>query len=465
VTSERRLLMDDRLRRTNRWVPLLLAAFAGGAWWAGPYFEPAGRAMTTSMGIALLAGPQVALQYVPRCLWYLPLSHRDIWRANWLVSTVGVTLLTTLAKLLALLVPASEAGSLPPGSIALSALYDFAATGIGCSLIVIATRPKPLRRALHAPWAIAKSAAEFTLPVIGMALFYVPAWVGVVPPGRWSELGLASSVILAALVGLAIATWFHVPTPLTPANRLAPPENRAKATPRVVRAPRVTGIARLLIREAGWAFAIAGSFAAAGVLIVLVLARVGRDQRFLMQFLRDALHVADVGGASAGDMGYVAFNLLIWYALFASAMATRFPLILRHLRALPVKAARLNALLVAWPALIWVTAWAGGTLLHYVALGHRPVRPHAPAIAALIGICALVQAISLRFSTVTRLMVFASAAGLVPFAGLIPGPPPTILIVLGAACLIAAAVVNHSALATSGTYRALPLPIGSSLSR
>ena len=274
----------------------------------------------------------MALLYFPRCLWYLPASRRDIWRANWLVSTIAVTLLTTGAKLLALLAPASEAGSLPIGSVALSALFDFGATGVGCGLIIVATFPRPSRRAWHSVWAIGKGIAEFTLPVIAMAMFYVPAWAGLVPPGRWSDLTPGSGALLAALVALAVATWFHVPTPLTPANRLAQPGTTAAPAPRALQASGLTGIPRLLVREAGWTFAIGGGLAAGGGLIVLILSGVAQDQGYLAQFLQDALRVADGGHVSARDAGFVVFNLLIWYSVFTATLAARFPLMLRHLR-------------------------------------------------------------------------------------------------------------------------------------
>ena len=457
-----RLLIADRLRRTSPWVILFVAAFAGGMWWAGPSFEQPGRALTTSMAIVLMGGPLTTLWFIPRNVWYLPVSRRDIWRANWLVAVVGLILLMTAAKVIAWLVPATDAGRLPIASVALSALFDFAAAGAGCGLVLMATRPRPSGQHRHTAWAIAKGVAEFTLPVCGLAVMYLPGWTGWLPPARWSEVTPATGVLLMVAVGFTITTWFHVPTPLTPSNRLAPPDEAAKTRSRV-RASTLSGMPRLLIREAAWVFAIAGSLAVGGALIVMVMAGVVQDRSFLRQFLHDALRIADSGGVSRNDVGYVAFNLLIWYALFASATATRFPLMLRHLRVLPFSVTRLNALLVAWPALIWITAWVVGTGLYYAVVGHAPTRPHVPTIVALTGICALVQAISLRFSTVTRLMNFATGAGLVPFAGLINAPPPAILTLFGVATLAAAAAINRSALARNSTYKAAPLPIGTAL--
>lgn len=460
MTPGVRLLIADRLRRMNRWMPACIAVFAGFMWWIGPGLQNPGRTMTGSMGIVLMAGPQVMLQFIPRCLWYLPVSRRDIWRAHWLIITVGVTILMAFAKLVTSAVPPPEGTSPGLGSLLLSTVYDFAAAGFGCALVVIATRPRPSGRTPQRGWAITKATAEATLPVFGLAMFYVPSWTGVTPPAQWSELTPVSGAVLAAFVALAIATWFHVPIPATPANRLTSAAVTTSAPSGAVRDSRFTGLPRLLIREAAWVLGIAGSLALGGALIVLIMAGVAQDQGYLRQFLQDALRVADRGAVSRREIGYVAFNLLLSYALFASAMATRFPLMLRHLRTLPLGAVKLNVLLVCWPAVIWVTAWTLGTALHYVVIGHLPTRPHSLTVAALIGVCALAQAISLRLSTVTRLTNFATVAGLIPFAGLVAAPSLAILALIAAVSLTGAVALNRSALARGATYQALPLPIG-----
>src|SRR4051812_30845897 len=78
-----RLLIADRLRRTNWWAVLFFAASAGVMWWAGTYFDRPSRAIATSMAIALQFGPLMTLRYVPRPLWYLPAARRDVWRSMW----------------------------------------------------------------------------------------------------------------------------------------------------------------------------------------------------------------------------------------------------------------------------------------------------------------------------------------------------------------------------------------------
>src|SRR6185369_13013745 len=79
VTPAMRLLLADRVRRTNRWVLLFFAAFAGGMWWAAGYSAQPSRALAASMGIAVQLGSFMTLLLIPRALWYLPVSRRDVW--------------------------------------------------------------------------------------------------------------------------------------------------------------------------------------------------------------------------------------------------------------------------------------------------------------------------------------------------------------------------------------------------
>jgi hypothetical protein len=209
----------------------------------------------------------------------------------------------------------------------------------------------------------------------------------------------------------------------------------------------------LLVRETGWTLAIGGSLTLAGVLVVLVISRVAHSERELVDLLRQAVRVADAGTSAPHEMGVVAFNLMVWYGLFTAAMAPRFSVIMRHLRVLPIGAARLNALLVGWPTFIWLVAWASGSALHYVVLGHAPTRAHAPSVVAIIGMCALAQAATLRAPILTRLMVFCTAAGSLPLIGLITPRGPVVLGAVGLGCLTAAVALNHVALWRSTTYR------------
>lgn len=451
-----RLLVVDRVHRMNRGLVLFFAVFAGAMWWAaGLLGQP--RAFAASMAIAFQLGPLLTLRVIPRSLWYLPVSHRDVWRSGWLISTLGVTALTTTAKLVAVLVPWGP-GTPGIASIALSAIFDLASTGVGCALVVLAMHPRPVSRALHLPWIIGWHLSQLSLPLAGMALFYLPVWSDVALPVRWSDLHATALMLLVGMLALTAATWFYRPMPPALAN---PQTSTAPAAINVRpgRRSRLTGIPRLLVREAGWTFAIGGSLALMGVIVVLVLTRAARNQREFMELLNATLQVADARAASAREVGVVALNLILWYGMLAATLAARFPLILRHLRALPIGAARLNALLVGWPALIWVLGWTAGTAMNFVVLGHLPARPHLGSTVAVIDVCALAQALNLRATLPARITVFCAVAGLVPFVSLITQPSPLLLGLTGVASFVTAILVNQVALSHNSTYRAIAMPV------
>jgi hypothetical protein len=105
MTLAMRLLIADRGRRMNRGPVLFFATFAGGMWWADSYFREPSRAIAASMAIAFQLGPLLTPRMIPRPLWYLPVSRRDVWRSSWLFSTIGVTVLIAVAQTVAVLVP------------------------------------------------------------------------------------------------------------------------------------------------------------------------------------------------------------------------------------------------------------------------------------------------------------------------------------------------------------------------
>ena len=81
-----------------------IAAFFVLVWWMGAGQNFAAQTFFFSMGMAFALGPQImAWSLWPRVIWYLPISKRDIWRAVWLLATVGATLITASAKLVAML--------------------------------------------------------------------------------------------------------------------------------------------------------------------------------------------------------------------------------------------------------------------------------------------------------------------------------------------------------------------------
>ena len=170
-----RLLIADRIRRTNRWMMLCLVVTLTAMWWLGVESQQPGRAHAASMAVAFTFG-QMCLLFVPRAIYQLPVSRREIWRSGWIVATLGGTAFTLGAKAVAFVMPSVRA-SIGLSDVALSTVYDFSAAGVACGIVIVATRPRPAGGPLHHPWPILKRLAEMTLPLGLMAGFYGPMWL------------------------------------------------------------------------------------------------------------------------------------------------------------------------------------------------------------------------------------------------------------------------------------------------
>ena len=360
-----RLLIADFVRR-NRFNPVffgLMVATMFGATAAG--VSP-GRAFRVSMGMVFGIGPALVLRYLPRTIWYLPVSKRDIWRAGWLVSTVGATLLATAIKLAAILVPQVRA-SVSLASVALSSVYDFAYAGVGCGLVVLAIRPQPTNGWRRGVSAVLKGSAEFILP-LGMVVAFFGDFMAPHLPTHWTDLTPRSIAVLVAALGVTAATYFYSPMPLTPTNRIQRPA-RARTGPPRLELGGFSGLPYLLVHESAWTLLIGGSMVIGSILVVFAAAIFLHSPEGIVGFLRALLLRLDGQVTPAPGDGMDSVIPLIGFAVFITSLIARFPTMIRHLRVLPLGAARLNLLLIAWPAVTWLVAWAGLLALHYVVVG------------------------------------------------------------------------------------------------
>jgi hypothetical protein len=411
------------------------------------------------MGLAFGLGP-LTLWHIPRSIWYLPIAKRDIWRATWAVATIGVTLLLTTIKLAALLAPQVRA-SFGLGSLVLSSAYDFAYTGVGCGLIILATRPQPMNGPARRASGMLKGMAEGILP-LGLSVVMVGNFaVGSVLPTHWNDLTVLSAAVLVVALGLTVATCFHSPVPPSPANRISDRPRVQTGTPRF-ELVGLTGLPHLLVHEAAWTLALGGAMLA-GSMLVVVLANLWQSSEGTTALARSLLLRLDGSAPPMRNEVMDAVVPLIGFAVFVASLLARFPAMLRHLRVLPLGASRLNALLIAWPAAIWLTAWAGLLALHYVVIGRGVASYHGAALLGLIGLSALVQALTLRLSNVFRTFLFAMSVGVAPFLGLVVESPPRVPFLVGVGLLTAAVLLNHRSLARKSTYTPIGRVLGVAL--
>jgi hypothetical protein len=427
---------------------LCFAVMLPAMWWLGVESQQPGRAHAVSMAVAFMFG-QLSLRFVPRAIHQLPVSQREIWRAGWIVATLGATAFTFAAKVLSFVMPSVRASIALP-DILLSTVYDFSAAGISCGLVIVATRPRPARGPFHYPWPIFKGLAEITLPLGLMVGVYVPMWLSYAPPAHWTALGGRAVVVLLAALALTVATYFHSPGQQAPANRAARP-----SSPAAVRQSgrfAVTGLPRLLIHEYAWTAMIGAGLAAGAAAFVIVVVSVRHGPQDLFELLTGMLLMVDGNTSSPLTRGTATFNLLLAYAFFAATVVARFPAMVRHLRALPLGTTRLNALLLAWPSVIWLSLWAALALLHYAVLGTGLTSVRADIFVAVVGFSALVQSLRLRLTGTAKVLAFCASGGVPPLL-LVGTTPPAMLALAGAVSLTAAALINRQALLVASTYR------------
>ena len=248
----------------------------------------------------------------------------------------------------------------------LSVAYDFASTGIGAALVVLVTSPGPARGPLHTAWPAVQGTAGALLP-IGISPLHLPSTVaGQRAAGAVGRVAARAGAVLAAAIALGIVTYFPSPAPTVLAIRVG----RRTTSARGVSWLGLTGIPRLLLHDT--LDAEVGGVLGLAVTAFIVVMSGSIDMRTRLE--------------------NPAVNLLLCYLGLVTALVARFSGMLRHLRALPLGAARLTALLVAWRAIILVSLWVAFAIVRYLALGDGPSLHHAFTLAGLIGVGALVQA-------------------------------------------------------------------------
>ncbi|HVL69858.1 MAG TPA: hypothetical protein VM364_21545 [Vicinamibacterales bacterium] len=422
--------------------------------------EPSPGALGLSMGLAFGLGPFRLLWLVPRPIWYLPVSRRDLWRSAWVMATAGAALLTTTAKLIAVAILGTTA---PYGvaTLMLSSVYDFAYAGVGCGLVILATAPLPRQAPWHQMSRLWKAVGEVALP-LGLPVAALGAIYTDLLPMRWRDLDVASGSVLAAALAVTVGTYFHTPTPAPRVpdgsilfTRAAAPGGRADTAGRIPRLAfrRLTGVPRLLLHEYVWSIAIGAALAAASALVVLLAANAFDTEEALADVTRALLLLPAGTDASRNGYAFNAVALLIWYAFFVATLAARFPVMMRHLRVLPLSARQVNLLLVAWPVMIWLTVWIALLALRQAVAGEGLTWGHLALFAGMWGLSALVQSLTLRLRGPMRVFVFSAMAGVVPLLTLLSSPTPAALGALGLGGLGAAALLNHAALRRPSTYR------------
>lgn len=427
--------------------PLWLSAGAAPTW-------PANIAFASSVAVACFMGPLMGLvTFTQRAIRQLPVSSRDVWRAIWVRSAVVSPLATTTAKLPALLFAVPGGHAIGAQSMALSCLYDLAYAGASTAWLILIAQRSP-RSGPGRLWSIARDIASL------MLLLAAPVWPLVLRQQlatRWSDLSGPNVVTLLALLGVAAGTFFYRPGAATASMaRVATPRRGSAASfVGTTKANGATGLRRLVVNELAWTGIIGAmilsTFGAVAYFVGLVSSDRGHG---FVSFLRAAWLLPFDARTPTAIPDFT--DLLIWLALFFLTQTARFGELLRHLRTLPLGVTQLNAILVAWPLLIWSLIWTVLLAIH-VGVLRAPVDTAQPALfLSLVGMSALAIAVELRRGSGTvnwvTWVIAGFAFGSRFFSDLLLQITPASLGLLGIAGMLAAAALNVRTLARSATY-------------
>ena len=429
-----RLFVLDAMRRqpwaTVGFGPMLAAMWIAAGWFGDAETDLTPMAFAMSLGwVHMMGTPRI--QFIPRAVWHLPISRRDIGRGRWLVATVFAVAITTGAKLAAMLFPSVQASFGLPG-VLLSSVYDFAFAGIGYAVAIAASERPPE----HGQWRAVRVLVRGTCEAIGPLLLSLPMLLATVSGGRlirlwlpthWSDLSPRGWTLLVIALAVAIATYFHTPGPPLFARQLSP--GRHAPSPALVPLAQeaLSGLPYLLARETVWTLTIGSALTAVALLF-----------------------------AHAFGMTVADGEVVLMYAFVLAGLSNRFPDLLPQLRVLPIGVRQLNALLLLWPAFVWTAGWLCCVVVPAMVMNHAAAFLRADVLVALVGLSALAQALIMRLSGVSRFMLLATTSGLVPLFPILSLalPSAAMAALVGLVCLTGAAVLNHVMLRHSSTYHA-----------
>lgn len=442
-----RLLITDMVRRLWRRPMLTFLAGVTGTWWLWRGHKSV--AFGVSLAAAFVAGPLMTLPSAAvRAIAHLPVSRRDVWRAAWIVAVPGSVLLTTIAKLIGVLLPGE--GTLALSSLFLSSTYDFAYAGIGCALTIVLAQPGlryGARRYLLAPLHAAALLAFAGGPFWALAL---PILLPTLLPTRWAHISAGSMALLASALAIAAAGFFHAPRL---ADRGRRQSSQARRTvPRRFGHERLTGLLRLMLHEFAWSLGIGAVLLVALGLVAAFVSYVTAGPLTLAAFLRmQRLFIFSGSPAPARPPAFESFRLVFWFAFLATSVSSRFPAMIRHLRVLPLGTRRLNLLLVGWPVAVWLLVWVALLVLN-VTVGDGVATLQLPLLVTFAGLSTLVHAITLRWPG-RQPMIIGPAVVLAPGIGFMSDAHRAVFVALGFGALAIAVAINRNALSRAATYR------------
>lgn len=377
---------------------------------AGP--EPDGAAeragylfvtSTLSMLMAILASQAVTFVALRnRAVRVLPVSRRDLWRARWMIVTLGAATLTTAAQALIMVVATTiaPAASNAFASLAVTWWSTFILGGVWVAIGLWAPGlidVLPLPAATGVFRNLLTLAARFLRNVMTACVWLLLAVVFIMGatelPGLlrrcvtmdWHDLSHWHGLATGLAVFVAVASYWH-----------RPPVQAGPGRPPVPRPCQVTLIprgtlsaVRLLVYE---------NFVRASLGAAIALGVVGGVMVAFLMFVRDRPYGEAIAGVAVRlahqlDVTNVDGLRPLFFGFLLGQSEGKFNA--RHLRALPISTLQLTALLLLPTPLMWLAVITLVSGLHLAVIGTMP-RIDPSLLAVILGITALYQPLRLQ---------------------------------------------------------------------
>lgn len=358
---------------------LLLGVLANSSLTEGDVLWPPSHVLSWSLAAAWFMACSPAMLLDAREVNTLPISRRELWIVRWWLAVVAPSALLGLATSVA-----SLAGSPAAGPDHTALVLIFCAGYGGCYMAL--TAAFPLAGAFRpGAWGVARLMIRLVvIPLGGAAL---PLWFAKYLPLQVSDInGPALSTTIAA-IGVTIASYFHHPAITEHLTRRINP-SKPSAPARPFAHGRLSGMPFLLWKEVRRSLLVYFAMLLVGIAYWRVF-----ETRTLVEFFNASGALIFAGLPRGVNIGFPVIVMLLGAGTSDIGQGGE----MRYLRALPMSARRLAAILVAGDVVATATLWIVLLIAHVIVVGTAPQSLRPELFVLVAGL--------LSIATIARLLV------------------------------------------------------------